>query len=291
MNRFFLPETETATAPVVGAEVALADEDALHIARVLRLTIGEQVVLVIAPDCEALAELTVVSAKSVRARTIALRTVRREPPLRIRLAQGVAKGEKMDYIVQKSTEMGVSEIVPVVTERSIVRLDRERGEERAQRWQKIAREAAQQSGRTVVPRVLPPMAFAAALPGATNAGATANPASISPATADGRWLSVIPYEGEAGRGLYDTLAAWREHPESRSVADHDGVPAVTVFIGPEGGFADREVAAAIAAGCVPVSLGPRILRTETAGPAAIAMILYHLGDLGRALPATGPWEE
>lgn len=265
MNRFFLPENSLPAAPAIGADVTLAAEDAAHIARVLRLGPGERVVLVVAPEREALAELVSVDSKAVRARIVATRSVRCEAPLRIRLAQGVAKGEKMDYIVQKSTELGVAEFIPVLTERSVVRLDRERGEERARRWQKIAREAAQQSGRTVVPALLPPLPFAAALPCAVA----------------GSDLHLIPYEGESGRGLHETLSA----------ASVGAGGTITVYIGPEGGFADNEVAAAMAAGCLPVSLGPRILRTETAGPAALTMIMYHLGDLGRAAGAPGPWEE
>lgn len=262
MNRFFLPE---GTAVAKDVAVVIAGEDAHHIARVLRLGPGERIVVVAAPEREALAEITDVAAGRVRARILAVRSARREPPVFVRLVQSVAKGEKMDYIVQKSTELGVGEIVPVVSERSVVRLDRARGEERAQRWQKIAREAAQQSGRTVVPRVLPPMPFAAALP-------------ARPAAGD---LALILYEGESGRGLQAVLAS--------SQATVSG--AVTIYVGPEGGFADGEVAAAASAGCVPVSLGPRILRAETAGPAALAMILYHLGDLGRVVPSAGPWEE
>lgn len=262
MNRFFLPEN---AAVEKGAEVTIEGADAHHIARVLRLGRGERIVVVAAPGREGLAELVDIGAGCVRARVLAVRSARRESPVFVRLVQSVAKGEKMDYIVQKSTELGVGEILPVVSERSVVRLDRERGGERAQRWQKIAREAAQQSGRTVVPRILPPVPFAAALPARLAAGD----------------LALMPYEGEFGRGLQDVLAA----------ASVTAGGTVTIYIGPEGGFTDREVAAAAAAGCIPVSLGPRILRAETAGPAALTMILYHLGDLGRAVQPVDPWEE
>lgn len=258
MNRFFAPPDAVVAA---GATLTLAEEDATHIARVLRLTPGERLIVIAGPGREALAEIVTAGAKAVTARIVALRSVQREPELAVRLVQGVAKGEKMDYIVQKATELGVAEFVPVQTDRAVVRLDRERGEEKALRWQRIAREAAQQCGRTVVPSVRAPQSFAQALT----------------APAD---LRILPWEGEATRGLRETLADWRHQTGT-----------IAVFIGPEGGFADSEVAAARAAGCLPVSLGPRILRTETAGPAALTMILHQLGDLGQAVGPAGPWEE
>jgi 16S rRNA (uracil1498-N3)-methyltransferase len=275
MNRFFAPP-DAVIEP--GAIITPAPEDAAHIARVLRLGVGDRLIIIAGPGREALAEITVSDRKTVSARILALRTVHTEARCPVRLVQGVAKGEKMDYIVQKATELGVAEIVPVQTERAVVRLDAERGADKAQRWQRIAREAAQQCGRTVVPVVRPPRTLAEAL--------------AAPAI-----LRLMPYEGEATLGLSEALESVFGNDGTHAsaigiIGESDWLPvAVAVFIGPEGGFAEAEVAAARAADCIPVSLGPRILRTETAGPAALTMILHQLGDLGQAIEPAGPWEE
>jgi len=177
-----------------------------------------------------------------------------EPSLKVVLLQGIAKGDKMDTVIQKGTELGASLFVPVHCRRSVVRLDAARGAARRERWQRIAAGAAKQCRRALVPEVYKPVTWENALrlipPGAP---------------------AFLPWEGEAGRSLKKEL-------QSRPAPTE-----VYIIIGPEGGLEKEEVDEAQARGVVPVSLGPRILRTETAGLAAISMVLYQWGDLGESL--------
>jgi 16S rRNA (uracil1498-N3)-methyltransferase len=180
--------------------------------------------------------------------------VNREPPLELILCQSIPKGDKMELIIQKGTELGASRFIPLMTERTIVRLETGRAENRQQRWQKVAVEAARQCRRSVVPRVEGVSSLAQVL-------------NSIPAGS----LGLIPWEDEFTCAMKDVL---RKEP---------AVPgAVWVFIGPEGGFSEEEIAKARQAGVIPVSLGPRILRTETAGLAVLTMLLYEWGDLGGA---------
>jgi 16S rRNA (uracil1498-N3)-methyltransferase len=176
----------------------------------------------------------------------------KEPGIDIALYQGVAKGDKMDHIVQKSVELGVREIIPVLTRRSVVQLDGEKSELRRQRWQKIAAAAMEQSGRNYLPLIGQAVPLAQALQGGALAGG----------------LSILPWEEESSLSL-------------RAVLEAAPAPGrINLFIGPEGGFSPGEVEEATSKGACKVTLGPRILRTETAGPAVVAMVLYHYGELG-----------
>ncbi len=167
------------------------------------------------------------------------------------LLQGLPKGEKMDWIVRKAVELGVSHVVPVSCRRSVVRLTSERSSRRVERWRRIAREAARQSGRADLPRVDPPRPLDEAL-------ALARP----------EWLRLCPWEGEHER-------SFRQVVETRRDA-----PGHAVLIGPEGGLEEAEVEAARTAGFVTVTLGRRILRTETAPLAILAAVRFVQGRLG-----------
>lgn len=173
-----------------------------------------------------------------------------ELPAQIFLFQGLPKSDKMEWIIQKAAELGVSEIIPVATKRTVVKLDEKKEQARCARWNAIARGAAEQSGRARVPEVKKPVSFSQAL---TYAAALD--------------VKIIPYE--CARGMEETRALFGAVRPGQSVA---------VFIGPEGGFEPEEVALAQEAGFRPVSLGGRILRTETAG-------LYVLSVLGYLLDA------
>lgn len=177
----------------------------------------------------------------------------KEPRLKIVLYQGVSKGDKMDHTVQKSVELGVKEIIPVLTRRSVVQLKGEKIEQKSRRWQKIAAAAMEQSGRSFLPPVQKALPFARAL---------------QEAAVSGGGLCIFPFEGESSLALRTVLSA------------NPSPSRINLFIGPEGGFSPEEVRDAAEAGVCKVTLGPRILRTETAGPAVIAMILYHYGELG-----------
>lgn len=233
---------------VAGARVTLGKEDSHHLLRVMRAEPGEPFVVLaegVQYDCR------LAGAEEGRAvgEVLAQRPATGEPPVKITLFQGLAKGEKMETVVQHCTELGVCGFVPVATSRAVVKLEPKKAAERVERWQKIAREAAEQSRRGAVPTVAPVASWkeAAARCGSFD-------------------LAVVPWE-EGGRPLRELLT---ENPGARSIA---------VFIGPEGGLSPEEVDLARQKGAVAVTLGPRILRTETAGLAAAAAILYALGDL------------
>jgi 16S rRNA (uracil1498-N3)-methyltransferase len=174
-----------------------------------------------------------------------------ESPLDLTLAQGVPKGDKMDGIVRMATELGVTRVIPLLTARTVVRLEPARWTTRLARWQRIAREAAQQSGRAAVPEVGAPRDVSS---WAREAGATG--------------LLVCLWEEEL-EGLAGRLPA-------------GPCPRVTVVVGPEGGLTADEVRGLVDAGAVVAGLGPRLLRTETAGAVAVALLQARYGDLGTA---------
>jgi 16S rRNA (uracil1498-N3)-methyltransferase len=234
---------------ISGDRVAFDAEETRHLARVLRLGPGD---VVTAADGRG-------GAWHVRLLTIgehATGTIlgaaapAAESPLAISLVQAVPKGDRMDTIVRATTELGVARILPALTERTVVRLDAARGRDRARRWQRVAREAAKQCGRAVVPTVEAPRPLA-------------------------EWIA----EDEDAELR---LCFWEQEgaPLARALEHHAGARRVRVIVGPEGGLTADEVARAGAAAYVAVSLGERILRTDTAGPAIVAMLQYALGDLG-----------
>ncbi|OUP86432.1 16S rRNA (uracil(1498)-N(3))-methyltransferase [Lachnoclostridium sp. An169] len=171
-----------------------------------------------------------------------------ELPSELWLFQGLPKGDKMELIVQKAVELGVYRVVPFAAKRSVVRLDEKKGQKKQARWQLIAKGAAEQSGRGRIPGVSEPVSFAEAL-----------------AEAEKLDVILIPYELE--EGMEETARIIESIRPGQSVG---------IFIGPEGGFEEEEVIRAREAGAQPVTLGRRILRTETAGLAALSILMYHL---------------
>ena len=247
MRRFFVEEKNIRENTVI-----IKGSEARHIAQVLRLENRDKIKVFTGKRREYLAEIIQVSKKEVIGRILKESRLDTEPPIEITLVQGLPKSDKMNFIVQKVTELGVRRIIPVITRRTIVRLDKEKGGKRRDRWQKIALEAAKQSGRTIIPEVDAITTFIQSL------------SNISEEN-----LNLIPWEEEETTSLKEVL---------KSITNHRSP--ITVFIGPEGGFTSEEVEAAKEKGVVPVSLGPRLLRTETAGLVTLAMILYELGDMG-----------
>lgn len=175
-----------------------------------------------------------------------------KPAIFIHLVQAVPKGPKLDFIIQKTTELGINSITPVISERSVVRIEKERGEEKLKRWKKIALEAAQQSNRLDVPDIKPLLSF--------------HDYMTSFKKCD---LNLLLYEGEEKRGIKEVIRGAQE-------AD-DKVKSVVLLTGPEGGFSNEEVEMAEDAGFTPVSLGSRILRTETAPVVALSILQYEFG--------------
>ena len=178
-----------------------------------------------------------------------------ESAIFIHLVQAVPKGPKLDFIIQKTTELGVNAITPVISERAVVRIEKERVEERLRRWKKIALEAAQQSNRLDVPDIKSPLSFHDYI------------ASFQKGD-----LNLLLYEGEKKRGIKEVI---------RGVHDAEcGVHNIILLIGPEGGFSHEEVDVAVGAGFTTVNIGSYILRTETAPIVALSILQYEFGQMG-----------
>ena len=231
----------------VGARVALPEGAAAHLLRVLRLGVGDGCVLFNGDGHDYDARIVAAGKRGGEAEVTGRRAVDNESPLRIVLVQGIARGEKMDWILQKATELGVAGFVPVGSERSEVRLQGERAARRCEHWRSVVVSACEQSGRARVPDIAAPQGLAAAL---------------AALPADSLRLTLDP-EAEAG------IAALPA-PGDRTLV---------LAIGPEGGWSPRDRETLSAAGFTGQRLGPRILRTETAGMAAIAALQSKYGDL------------
>jgi 16S rRNA (uracil1498-N3)-methyltransferase len=233
--------------------LVLAGEDHRYLTRVLRLAVGDAVVLFDGLRVEADARIVRVGPRALELKIEARRPVAAADRPDVTLIQALPKGDKLELVVQKATELGVSRILPVVTERSVPRFGDSgamRTLARRSRWQKIAREAARQCGRADVPDVEPVTSFATALAATTKEA-----------------LKLLLWEGE------------REH-RLRAVLPREPPTRLVAAVGPEGGFALDEVEAARAAGFVTVGLGTRVLRTETAALVLLSILGYALGDLG-----------
>jgi 16S rRNA (uracil1498-N3)-methyltransferase len=231
-----------------GADCALDRRALDHAVKVLRLRAGDPLCLFNGQGGEFAAVLTRGAAGGLLAQVGEFSPDRRESPLSVRLVQGISRGERMDYTLQKAVELGVTDIVPVVTERTVLRLAGERAERRLAHWRGVVLAACEQSGRTRVPAVAEPCSLSDYLTG---------------------------YRAAAGVGL---LLDWTASDALTDLGALAGP--VSVLIGPEGGLAAAERQAAQAAGYRPVRMGPRILRTETAAVVALAVLQALAGDLG-----------
>lgn len=241
-----IPRIHTDQALRAGVEVLLPEQAGEHVARVLRLERGHPLILFNGDGCEYDATLASLARRAVSAQIHAVREVDRESPLKLTLAQGIARGEKMDWILQKATELGVARIVPIVTERTEVKLDEERAGRRFAHWNAVIAGACEQCGRNRLPVLEPPQRldrWLGALAGATQAR-----------------LALLP-EGDIGL---------RQIP----LMDNGAILAV----GPEGGFSEHDVTLLRQTGFHGLRLGPRVLRTETAAIAALAALQAMAGD-------------
>jgi 16S rRNA (uracil1498-N3)-methyltransferase len=228
-----------------GSRATLAGAAAAHARRVLRLGKGDAITLFNGDGLDYPSRVADFGRRTVEVAIEGRGPARAESPLAVTLVQGIARGERMDLVVQKATELGVAAIVPVVTARSVVRLDGDARERKLAHWRSIAVAACEQSGRARIPAIAEPVALAEHL----GAQAPATRLLLAPDAP----VSLV----EAARGL----------------------TAVQVLIGPEGGLEDEERAAALAAGYHACRLGPRILRSETAAIAAVAVLQAVAGDL------------
>ncbi len=241
MPRFFVE-----TPPVVGGTAVIAGADARHIAGALRMTVGESLLLCDGKGMDYAGTIAAVERETVTVAVNASAPSQGEPSLKVTLYMGMPKGDKLEFIVQKAVELGVSAIVPVVTARSIVRVDGKDAQKKRVRLQRIAAEAAGQSGRGIIPTVATPLKWKEAL------------ARLE------KENTMLCYEG--GGAPIGTLI---------TPAD----TALSLVVGPEGGFDPAEVAAVTAVGGRIATLGARILRCETAPLAALAVLMERSGNM------------
>ncbi|MBP3312048.1 MAG: 16S rRNA (uracil(1498)-N(3))-methyltransferase [Butyricicoccus sp.] len=243
MPRFFIDGTPS------GERITLTGEDAHHLVKVLRMKPGESLTVCDSAGHDYLCTLEEAAKDAAVCRVDGVTASVGEPAARVTLYMGLPKGDKMDFIVQKAVELGAAEIVPFLAARSVSRPDAKTLQKKCERWRKIAREAAMQSGRGQVPAVGAPVSQAQAAVAAAGCDA-----------------ALFLYENERETGIKAVLGG----KSPRTVA---------LMVGPEGGFAPEEAEAAVQAGMQSVSLGPRILRCETAPLAALAAVMYETGDL------------
>lgn len=241
MPRFFVNNPLTA-----GSNAVIDGADARHIAGALRMTVGETLTLCDGAGTDYACTITAVNKDSVSAAVNAATPTASEPTLAVTLYMGMPKGDKLELVIQKAVELGVSAVVPVITARSIVRVDGKDAEKKRVRLQRIAAEAAGQSGRGIIPTVEAPISWKAALARLANEN------------------TLLCYEG--GGAPIGTLVS----PDDT---------AVSLVVGPEGGFDTAEVEAVVAAGGKIATLGPRILRCETAPLAALAVLMEKSGNM------------
>jgi 16S rRNA (uracil1498-N3)-methyltransferase len=244
MHRFFVPEEW-----IQGDRVIISGRQAHRLREVLRLEVGARIVVLDGSGLEYLVELLDITAGRVTTEVVKCYHCRNEPRIQVTLYQALLKGSSFDLVLQKCTEIGVAGFVPIICERCIADSP---SPSRVNRWERIITEAAEQSGRGIIPRLNPVACFEEAC-----------------GEADG--FSLLPWESEEHMGIKAAL-------QDGSLAN--GTARLNVFVGAEGGFSTREVELARNKGLLPVTLGKRILRAETAGMAAVAAILYEYGELG-----------
>lgn len=243
MPKFFVEQSEIQAQE---NRIQLSGENEKHIKTVLRAKIGEEITVCDGAGIDYLCEITSLD-DGVTAKILEQIPCEVEPKTQITLYQGLPKADKMELIIQKCVELGVVKIVPVATSRAIVKLDKKEGK-KIERWQKIAEAAAKQSGRGIIPEI------------------GEHVLTFAQAVQEAKALdtAIIPYEKEQTQDLHTIVKQFSGQ-------------SIGVFIGPEGGFAEEEIALAQQNGVQSVTLGKRILRTETAGMTTIAILLYELG--------------
>lgn len=245
MYRFFVDKSA-----VNDDIVTITGSDVNHIKNVLRMRQGEEILISDGEDREYVCTIDELSADEVVARIIDINGTARELPIKVHLYQGLPKGDKMETVIQKMIELGAYRIIPVSTKRCVMKLDEKKADKKIVRWNAIAESAAKQSKRGIIPEVTMPMTFKQALVDAADME-----------------VVMIPYENA------ENMNYTREVVNSIKSGDN-----VAIFIGPEGGFADEEVQAAIDNGAKEITLGKRILRTETAGMTLMSVLMYQMEE-------------
>lgn len=244
MHRFFVPKDQV---PVI------TGSDVHHIKDVLRMKVGDQLELLDGTGEIYKSKIVEMKKDKIICEILEHRAQNSELRTQVAIAQGLPKAKKMDFIIQKCAELGANKIIPMLTERSVAK------SEKLDRWRKIAKEAAEQSGRAIIPEILPLIKFEEVLKMKNQFD-----------------LALISWELEKGKSLKSVL---RNFPITQSPNSQIPIPPspnLLILIGPEGGFSSQEIKLAKKAGFISVSLGKRILRSETAGLAVLAAIMYEL---------------
>ena len=246
MYRFFVEPSQ-----IGEKEIRICGSDVNHIKNVLRMKQGEEILISGGENLEYTCYIQEMQEEEVTAHIMYVQEAGYELPSRIFLFQGLPKGDKMELIIQKAVELGVHQIIPVASRRSVVKLDKKKEEKKIVRWQAIAESAAKQSKRMYVPQVAGVMSFGEAVQYAGK-------------------LDVVLMPYELAKGMKETKEIIRGIQKGQSVG---------IFIGPEGGFEEEEVRQAVSlAGARPITLGKRILRTETAGLTVLSILMFELEE-------------
>ena len=247
MDRFFINKNNINTEQ---NKCFIEGEDVKHISKVLRCKIGEKIEVCDKDNSEYICEITNIDKSIVELDILEKKEIKRESELKVRLYQGLPKGPKMEMILQKLTEVGVDEIILVQTKRSVSKVDDKKEDKKIERWERIIYEAAKQSKRGKIPSLRGVISFKEALEDMKSND-----------------LNIAPYENEKTKSI-------------KQVIRNNNINNIGIFVGPEGGFEEIEIEAIENIGGQSVSLGPRILRTETASVVASSIVLYELSDLG-----------
>lgn len=240
----FFTETEFFTE----SEAVITGPDVNHIKNVLRMKPGEEVLISNGVDKDYVCRLQTITSDAVTAEIVTVTEGGTELPAKFYLFQGLPKSDKMEFLIQKAVELGVYQVIPVETRRTVVKLDAKKVEAKVRRWNAVSESAAKQSKRLIIPEVTGVMTFQEALN-----------------YAGGFDKNIIPFEH--AEGMADTKAYFAGIRPGMSCG---------IFIGPEGGFEDEEISRASEAGVKPVTLGKRILRTETAGLAVLSVLMFQM---------------
>ena len=256
MDRFFV---EPEHLNLDDKTLYIDGEDVKHISKVLRYGQGDEIEVCDSNGHEYICRIESVDKSRIDLSIVDEVDINRESRIRVSLYQGVPKSTKMDIILQKLTEAGVDEIVPVNTKRSVVNIKGDKADKKFDRWERIIYEAAKQSKRGLIPKLRGILSFKEAL---EDMGKND--------------INICPYEVEKSLGIKEAL----QTGQVKKILENKDEVRVGIFIGPEGGFAEEENEMVKAAGIASVTMGPRIFRTETASIVATAITLYELGDIG-----------
>ncbi|MGR3765087.1 16S rRNA (uracil(1498)-N(3))-methyltransferase [Rossellomorea sp. NS-SX7] len=246
MQRYFINDRYTEDVPVV-----ITGEDYHHIVRVMRMKEDDRIFVVFPDHSSAVARIETISSDYLEVRVVEWETETKELPVKVAIASGLPKGDKLELIFQKGTELGADQFIPFNADRSIVKWDEKKAKKKLDRWEKIVKEAAEQSHRNIVPAVSPPVSFKQLLTLSKQFDYT-----------------LVAYEEEARSGEKGNL--------SKALSSAEDGQSILVVFGPEGGLTEKEIDLCRNEGFLVCGLGPRILRTETAPLYVLSAISYQL---------------